>query len=121
MTAVAGRSAARLLGGTTAAVGGALMVWPHELAVRFSKGTRTPGNGIVRVLGARQLVQGATQVARPNPEVLIAGIIVDLLHASSMLALSVFWTAYRRPALSSAAVATASALAGAAVLITQDK
>lgn len=121
MTVFGGRGAARMLGCTTAAVGGALMIWPHELAARFSRGTRTPGNGIVRVLGARQLAQGAAQVALPNPEVLIVGIVVDLLHASSMLALSVFWTAYRRPALSSAAVATASAVAGAAVLVTQDR
>lgn len=114
----AGRDLARILGGATTAMGAAFLIWPHALANRFSGGRSTPDNAIVRVLGGRQLLQGAVQVAQPKPDVVLAGVAVDLIHAGSMLVLSVLWPAYRRSALSSAAIAAVSALGGAAVLVT---
>lgn len=116
MTAT-GRAAGRLLGAGTAVMGCAFLVWPHALADRLSGGRSTPDNTIVRVLGGRQLLQGAVQVIRPAPDVVWGGIAVDLIHTASMLVLSALWPKYRRAALSSAAIATVSAAAGAAVLI----
>ena len=114
----AGRDAARVLGAVTAAMGSVFLIWPHALANRFSRGSSTPDNAIVRVLGGRQLLQGAAQIADPKPDVVLAGIAVDAIHTGSMLALAVLRPAYRRSALTSAAVAAAAAAAGAAVLIT---
>ena len=48
--------------------------------------------------------------------VLIGGLAVDVLHATSMVAAAVIWPGYRRAALTSAAVAGASAVAGALIL-----
>lgn len=113
-----GRVRARLLGVTTAAIGTAFLLRPHALASRFSGGHRTPDDAIVRILGGRQLVQGTAQVIDPTPGLVVAGIAVDVLHASSMIVLAVVWPRYRRVAVSSAAIATATAVAGAAILVT---
>lgn len=113
-----GRDAGRALGAATAVMGGAFLIWPHVLANRFSGGRSAPDNAIVRVLGGRQLLQGVAQVARPVPDVVLGGIVVDVIHVASMLILSVLWPNYRRSALSSAAIATVAAASGVAVLIT---
>ncbi len=113
-----GRDAGRVLGAATALVGGAFLVWPQAMANRISGGHQTPGSVIVRVLGGRQLLQGLAQIAQPKADVMLGGIIVDLLHAGSMVAASVLWPAYRRSALFSAAIAASTAAAGASVLVT---
>ncbi len=113
-----GRDAGRVLGAATAVMGGAFLFWPHPLANRLSGGGKTPDNAIVRVLGGRQLLQGTAQIARPVTDVVLGGVAVDLVHAASMLLLSLLWPNYRRSALSSAAIATVSAAAGIAVLVT---
>jgi hypothetical protein len=51
---------------------------------------------------------------RPSPAVVRAAAGTDVLHALSMLAAAGAWPGYRRPALTSAALAAASALATAA-------
>ena len=112
------RDAGRLLGAATSTMGAAFLIWPHAVANRITGGRGTPDNAIVRVLGGRQLLQGTAQLAAPKPDVVLAGITVDLIHVASMGVLSVLWPAYRRSALTSAAIAGASALAGAAVLVT---
>lgn len=113
-----GRDLARVLGGATSAMGAAFLLWPHALATGISGSRSIPGNAIVRVLGGRQLLQGAAQLAHPHPDTVLAGIAVDVIHTASMLVLSALWPAYRRSALSSAAIATLSAAAGATVLVT---
>ena len=113
-----GRETGRVLGAATAVMGAAFLLRPYALANRFSGGRSTPDNAIVRVLGGRQLLQGAAQIARPVPDVVLGGIAVDLIHATSMLVLSALWPHYRCSALSSAAIASLSAAAGTAVLIT---
>ena len=72
-----------------------------------------PPAWIVRLLGARLLVQGAPEALRPSSTVLRLGVLVDLTHAASMLAAGRVWPRYRRAALASAAAAGASAVAGA--------
>lgn len=70
---------------------------------------------IVRVLGARQVVQGVVTAAKDDdPATLVVGAAVDALHAASMLPLVAVRGPYRRRAGLSAALATAAALAGAA-------
>jgi hypothetical protein len=116
--APAGRAAARLLGGVTAITGAALLIWPRAIASRFSGGHRPPRNLIVRVLGGRQALQGAAQIVYPAPDLVLAGIAVDAVHAASMIAAAAMWPPYRRAALTSAAIAGLSAATGAAVLVT---
>jgi hypothetical protein len=73
---------------------------------------------VARVLGARHLIQaGVTALSQSTDPgssmVLGGGVAVDLLHASSMLALGAVDRHVRRAALSDAAVETTLAMAGA--------
>jgi len=74
--------------------------------------------GVARVLGVRHLTQaGVTAAAqftdRDNSVVLGGGAAVDLLHATSMLAVGAVGPHVRRAALTDASVETALAVAGA--------
>ena len=66
---------------------------------------------IVRVLGARQLTQAGLALAFPAGPLAGLGVGVDAMHALSMLPLAAS-SRWRRPALVSAAMATAFAVAG---------
>jgi hypothetical protein len=70
------------------------------------------------VLAGRQLAQGTALLVRPERDVVRAAVGIDTLHAASMVVAPLLWPTYRRAALSSAAMATASAVAGALILIT---
>ena len=79
--------------------------------------------GVARVLGVRHLVQAAITVAAEradpdSPAVLGGGAAVDLLHATSMLALGALGSQVRRTVLTDAAVETALAAASAWALAT---
>jgi hypothetical protein len=74
--------------------------------------------GVARVLGVRHLVQAgvtaATQLGDPGGSVVLGGgAAVDLLHASSMVALGAMDPHARRAALTDATVETALAVVGA--------
>jgi hypothetical protein len=75
-----------------------------------------PGSGadraVLRVLGARHLLQAAVTAARPGPTVLGAGGVVDLLHAASQIALACSGPRWRRAAALDAVGAAAFAAAG---------
>jgi hypothetical protein len=62
---------------------------------------------LLRVLGARDLGQAALAASAPPPVLLRLGAGVDALHAASMVALAAVSHDYRRPAVTSAAIATA--------------
>ena len=68
-----------------------------------------PAVAVIRVLGARHLAQAALEALVPDRRVRLAGIGVDLAHAASMVALAAWSPAGRRPALTSATVATSLA------------
>ena len=70
------------------------------------------GQGMARVLGARQLAQALASGPVPGYPVLAVGVEVDLLHAASMLALALDGRR-RRAAFTDALIAGAFALAGA--------
>lgn len=68
---------------------------------------------VVRILGARQLLQAAVlRIAAPSRLALRLGSVVDALHAASMLSLAAFDDRRRRAALGDAAVASSLAAAG---------
>jgi hypothetical protein len=107
-------TAARIWGAATAAIGAAMLARP-VVASRMvgAHGAERPNPTIVRVLGGRQLLQGAAVLALPARSfVLIGGSIIDMLHASSMLAASALWPRYRRAGSASAVIAGTSAAAG---------
>jgi len=72
--------------------------------------SRVPSS-VVRLLGARYLMQGGAQLAWPSVTVLRGAAVVDGLHAMTMLAVAWRRADYRRPALVSATVALGSAAA----------
>ncbi|MEO7446799.1 MAG: hypothetical protein ABI336_00890 [Humibacillus sp.] len=102
----------RLIGLAGAAWGGVLLVWGDDLWRAVER--RDPGDAerlVTRVLGVRHLVQGLAQVAAPSA--LRGPVVVDALHAASMLPLALVDPGYRRPALLSGGLALLSAIATA--------
>jgi hypothetical protein len=80
---------------------------------------------VARVLGARHLVQAgvtaATQLADPGDSVVLGGgVAVDLVHASTMVALGVLDPRVRRAALIDAGVEMALAVSGTAAATSAD-
>lgn len=69
-----------------------------------------PAAGVLQVLGVRELAQVAVTSAWPRTAA--AGAWADSAHALSMVGLAAVSARYRRPALTSAAIATACAAAG---------
>jgi hypothetical protein len=67
--------------------------------------------GVVRLLGARRVVQAGVELAVPRRGVVLAGAAVDALHALSMLAAALRWPRHRRAALLSAGTAALAAAA----------
>ncbi|WP_157756757.1 hypothetical protein [Plantactinospora sp. KBS50] len=59
----------------------------------------------LRVLGTRQLAQGAVTVVRPSAGVLVAGAVTDVLHGASAVLLAGLDRRQRRPAVTEAALA----------------
>jgi hypothetical protein len=66
---------------------------------------------LLRVLGARDLGQALLAATAPPPALLRLGAGVDALHAASMVALAAVSPDHRRPALTSATLATIWAVA----------
>jgi hypothetical protein len=104
----------RIWGAGTAALGTATLLAPQTLGKAV--GGAAPDPAVVRLLGGRQLVQGAAVLIRPTHLLVIVGVAVDILHATSMVAAAVIWPGYRRAALTSAAAAASSAIAGALIV-----
>ena len=107
----------RAWGLSTVGVGVAFLVRPHALAGLGTGGRHTPDNTVVRVLGGRQLLQGALITRTPTPLLVVGGTVTDALHAASMLAVAAFWPRYRKAALTSATIAGASGIVGATIVL----
>ncbi len=109
--ALAAATAWRLVGVATALWGGSLLYRGTELwsAVSGTRPERLEEHA-VRVLGVRHLVQGVFEAVLPGrlPRALV---VIDVLHAASMLPLALAPSPRRRPVLVSAAVAALSAIA----------
>jgi hypothetical protein len=74
-----------------------------------------PPSWLVRLLGARLLVQGLLLMARPGRRLVLVGAAVDGTHAASMVAVALQWPEYRRAAVVSAVMALALGATGVAV------
>ncbi|HEV7727565.1 MAG TPA: hypothetical protein VGO74_11620 [Modestobacter sp.] len=110
-----GRRAPRTLAAAHGAVGLLLLARPDDVVARLAPGPERPPRWLVRLLGARRLVQAAVTVAAPTRGVLLLGAGTDTLHALSMVAAALRWPGLRRAASISATAATAAAAAAAAL------
>lgn len=99
---------ARVVGASQLAVGALMLVTPTQVAHTAAGRGAVPPPTIVRILGLRTAVQGALTVIRPSRAGLEVGAGTDALHLLSMIALAAVAPKYRRSALVSASVATAS-------------
>jgi hypothetical protein len=88
-----------------------LLVVPGEVERRLGGGDDRRGRLVLRVLGARHLVQGALALRDGATPALAP--VVDATHAATALGLAVFDRRRRSPAAADAAIAAAFALAGA--------
>lgn len=109
----------RILAAERIVFGGALSIGPAPLAHAVAGGLATPPTSIARVLGGRLLAQGVAELALPRARVLIAGSVIDLLHAVSMIATAVLTPRYRRVAVASATEAAFAAVIAAVALRTR--
>jgi hypothetical protein len=66
---------------------------------------------VARILGVRHLIQAGITAVNPGPEVVALGVIVDLLHATSMFAFAAAVPDLRDAELADALAATALAVA----------
>jgi hypothetical protein len=105
--------AARALGAAQVGIGAVMVVAPR-FAAGLAGGPVAP-TPIVRVLGAREIGQGAGTAIRPDVTTLTLGAAVDIAHLASMVALAVISPRWRRAAIGSAAVAAVSAVTGLAL------
>lgn len=98
---------------------GATHLLVPDLAARVLVSQRLDerARSVVRVLGARQVVQAVLTGARPSEVVLALGAGVDALHAASMVTLGLFDRRRRRVALVDALIASGFASAGFAIIL----
>jgi len=90
----------------------AMLAVPRRLQRLLGVPADRTGTVVVRVLGARQLVQGLASGLSPSPEVLAMGVWVDLAHASTGLGLAAVDRSRARAGLIDAALAAGWAAAG---------
>ncbi|SDH16208.1 hypothetical protein [Klenkia brasiliensis] len=104
----------RLVSAGLGAGGLALLLLPRWSLRTLAPGRRAPAAWLVRVLGARTVLQSALLLASPTREGMQAGAAVDALHAASMVPAALVWPRFRQAAAISggwAAAATAAQLA----------
>jgi len=95
--------------------GVAMVAAPRWVVAHLAPGPGAPKNWLVRVLGARTVVQSALLLAAPTRPAVQAGAAVDALHAASMLPAWLIWPRHRQAAAVSGGIAVASVLAQLAV------
>ena len=88
-----------------AALGGVLLAFPRTITDALVPDGDEGDRVLVRLLGARHVVQAVVTAARPTPAVLTAGAATDLLHGATALGYAALSPEHRRAALISAGVA----------------
>lgn len=99
-----------------AAWGAVLLTAPACLTGRTGQSGQPPEarrRWVIRVLGARHVLQAAVTAWRPTPAVLAAGAATDVLHAASMAALALCDARWRGRAAADAVLASCFAIASA--------
>jgi hypothetical protein len=94
-----------------------LLAEPHRVLEHTRPGRPdTPvAADVLRVLGARHVVQAVAQTLQPAPTALYLGAVVDGLHGLSGLAFAALNRRWRRAALIDSAIAAGFALATALI------
>jgi hypothetical protein len=95
--------------GVLAAWGAALLVSPSAVARAVAGRTQAPPEPVVRVLGARRIVQHLLVAGTTSRVVAWGSVGTDVLHAGSMIAAARIWPEYRRAELTSAGIAVLAA------------
>jgi hypothetical protein len=88
----------------------ALLVVPDGVVRALAPGPVRPPLPLVRLLGARVLVQELAVLCAPNRRLVLLGAAVDGVHAASMVAAALHWPRMRRAATVSALSAAGSAV-----------
>ncbi len=109
------RRAVRAAASVLATAGAVLLARPRQVVRLVAPGEPEPPLAVVRVLGGRLVVQHVLVALRPTRRRLLAGAVVDAVHALSMVPAAAVWPAHRRQAIASGAVGAASALAALAL------
>lgn len=91
-----------------------LVIAPDEVAAVLVPGPVRPPRWLVRLLGARVVLQQLVVFTAATRRVVLLGVAVDGLHTASMAAAALCWPRQRRAAAVSALSATASAVLGLA-------
>ena len=109
MTGARRPSTARAVAAALGAAHLLLLTRPDDVLRALAVPRPWPPRWLGRLLGARVVLQQAAVLRAPSRRLVIGGVVVDCLHAASMVTAAVAWPQYRRAAGLSAAVATASA------------
>jgi hypothetical protein len=105
----------QLWGGIQLGLGAIALFVPNPIGTLCAGAEAPVPDWVIRLLGARIVGQGSFLLIRPTNDVVMLGCAFDGLHGVSMLATAVVKPDYRRGALVSAALATASVLIGVKV------
>jgi hypothetical protein len=114
------RRSTRVLAGLGVASGAALLTRPQRVVDRVCPEFPASRLWLVRVLGARLVLQHGAVLARPDRRLVDAGSAIDLLHAATMLPL-LGSHRYRRAALISGSLAATYAALGAVAAPRSDR
>jgi len=98
----------RALGAAQVGLGALLVARPTQVAAEVP-------SWLVRVLGARGIVQGALTIAAPEPTTLALGASADAAHALSMVPFTIWSHRYRRAAAVSGGTAAVMAVLATAL------
>lgn len=88
----------------------ALLADPATAVRTATRGGPVPPEAIVRVLGARRIVQHLLVAGTTSPAIAWVSVVTDVLHSASMVAAARIWPQYRRAELTSAGIAAGSAV-----------
>lgn len=102
----------RSFGATQGLIGIFLIMRPHRVSRKISRGQSAVPTWLVRLLGARLSCQGCWLMASDSDESLVLGCIVEAVHGSTMVTAAIVAPRYRRSALAAAALAAALLVAG---------
>lgn len=109
MTGTPPRTAVRALAAVEGIAGLALLARPDDVVRTVAPRSAQPPRWVVRLLGARQLLQAGVIAAVPTRTVLGFSAAIDGLHAASMVPAGLRWPALRRSATVSGGAAAAFA------------
>lgn len=94
------------------AVGLGLLTWPGQGAPLLGARSDPRSRLVMRLLGARHVVQAGIAASNRSPRAARRGAAIDAVHACTAAALGVLDRRQRRPALTDGCVAAAFAVAG---------